>query len=98
MLTFTFTCDDRDIALLSHAMHVQLERVETEMVLLRLARERPLTLEECNALPETLRDLPPEELRDQLDPWETLRMHYAYWVKKFNEHRETLNSAKKQKE
>jgi hypothetical protein len=59
--------------LVTHALEERLKIVEAELVVLLNATNRELTVAERMQLPESLRDLPIEELEEQVDPWITLR-------------------------
>lgn len=61
-----------------------LTRARHDFDLLLISKERDLTSDERGELPSTLVELTREQLREQIDPWYSLVVHYEYLVHEFD--------------
>lgn len=84
MKTKTITFDDLDAALILPGLKEGLAKVKSDISLLLITKKRDLTNEEREELPTNLQHMPQAELREQIDGWVSLRMHYESLIETFN--------------
>jgi hypothetical protein len=84
MKTKTITIDDLDAALILPGLKEGLTKVKQDISILLLTKKRDLTNEEREELPTNLQHLPQAELREQIDGWVSLRMHYESLIETFD--------------
>lgn len=80
----TITIDDLDAALILPGLKERLQQVNADIALLMLTKKRDLTDQEREELPTNLQHFPQEELREQIDPWISLRMHLESLIETFD--------------
>jgi hypothetical protein len=76
-----------DLTIFRCAMAKQLGQVKLEWDVLKITKERDLTMPERWMLPANLQKLRREELQEQIDAWQTLHEYYQSWSNEL----ETLN-------
>lgn len=74
-----------DLPVVQHALVKQLQRVQSELKILRFSRERDLTRVERWQLPANLQQLSQEELQEQVDPWISLEMTVQGLIEDFDD-------------
>lgn len=74
---------EHDACVVRHALVQRLKAVTAELAILRITKERDLTSEERWQLPANISRLRQESLREQIDPWISLRDTIEYLIKEF---------------
>jgi hypothetical protein len=77
--------DNEDAHVVLYALCRRLREVEADLSILRISRERDLTIVEKAMLPPQLTEVLDNErlghkLREQIDPWISLRDHIAFLI------------------
>lgn len=78
------TVSDLDAALILPGLKEGLKKTIKDLEILMLTKKRELTEDERSELPSTLMSLSREELRDNIDAWVSLRLHYEWLLKDFD--------------
>jgi hypothetical protein len=66
------------------ALREKLAKVSYDLQLLQIARHRDLTPKERAELPSTMQEYSLDELREQIDPWISLRDTYRGLIEDFD--------------
>lgn len=81
--TKTIKVDSHSALLIRHALVKRLQLVDSELETLMIAKKRNLTTEERWRLPGNLQLKVREELKDQIDPWISLKHQLEDLIKEF---------------
>ncbi len=76
--------DSHSTCLVLGSLKRDLKQAEADIKLLMLTRERDLTEDERGELPSTLQTLTREQLREQIDPWISMKMQYEGLIEQFD--------------
>jgi len=82
--TKTLSISKHSACLIHYALKCRLQVVQKELEIIKISKERDLTPEENNLLPDTLKDFSTEEIREQIDPWISLKDQIEMWMEVYD--------------